>query len=50
MLLKVLIREPVRVFTRTELCERVREQEHEYDTKLVEVSSRAYERRSAIPL
>ena len=37
MLLKVLIREPVRVFTRTELCERVREQEHEYDTKLVEV-------------
>jgi DNA-binding response OmpR family regulator len=37
MLLKVLIREPGRTFTRTELCERVWEHEHEYDTKLVEV-------------
>ena len=37
MLLKVLMREPARVFTRTELCERVWEQAHEYDTKLVEV-------------
>src|SRR5215475_7988235 len=37
MLLKVLMREPGRVFTRTELCERVLEHEHEYDTKLVEV-------------
>ena len=37
MLLKVLMREPGRVFTRTELCERVWEHEHEYDTKLVEV-------------
>jgi len=37
MLLKVLMREPARVFTRTELCERVWEQPHEYDTKLVEV-------------
>jgi DNA-binding response OmpR family regulator len=37
MLLKVLIREPGRVFTRTELCERVWEHAHEYDTKLVEV-------------
>jgi DNA-binding response OmpR family regulator len=37
MLLKVLMREPERVFTRTELCERVWEHEHEYDTKLVEV-------------
>jgi DNA-binding response OmpR family regulator len=37
MLLKVLMREPCRVFTRTELCERVWEHEHEYDTKLVEV-------------
>ena len=36
-LLKVLMREPSRVFTRTELCERVWEREHEYDTKLVEV-------------
>jgi DNA-binding response OmpR family regulator len=37
MLLKVLMREPGRVFTRTELCERVWEHAHEYDTKLVEV-------------
>ena len=37
MLLKVLLREPGRVFTRTELCERVWEHPHEYDTKLVEV-------------
>src|SRR5437773_8567999 len=37
MLLKVLMREPSRIFTRTELCERVWEHEHEYDTKLVEV-------------
>src|SRR5947207_11717155 len=37
MLLKVLMREPARVVTRTELCERVWEHPHEYDTKLVEV-------------
>jgi DNA-binding response OmpR family regulator len=37
MLLKVLMREPGRAFTRTELCERVWEHAHEYDTKLVEV-------------
>src|SRR5438309_1635490 len=37
MLLKVLMREPGRVFTRTELCERVWEHAHEYDTMLVEV-------------
>jgi DNA-binding response OmpR family regulator len=37
MLLKVLMREPGRVFTRTELCERVWEHTHEYDTKLVKV-------------
>jgi DNA-binding response OmpR family regulator len=36
-LLKVLMREPGRVFTRTELCERVWEHAHEYDAKLVEV-------------
>src|SRR5207302_969560 len=36
-LLKVLMREPARIFTRTELCERVWEHPHEYDTKLVEV-------------
>ena len=37
MLLKVLMREPGRAFTRTELCDRVWEHSHEYDTKLVEV-------------
>jgi len=37
MLLKVLMREPGRTFSRTESCERVWEHEHEYDTKLVEV-------------
>jgi len=36
-LLKVLMREPGRAFSRTELCERVWEHEYEYDTKLVEV-------------
>ena len=36
-LLKVLMREPGRVFTRTELCERVWERQHDYDMKLVEV-------------
>jgi DNA-binding response OmpR family regulator len=36
-LLKVLMREPGRVFTRTELCQRVWDHPHEYDTKLVEV-------------
>jgi DNA-binding response OmpR family regulator len=37
MLLKVLMREPGRVFTRTEPCERVWQHAHEYDSKLVEV-------------
>jgi len=36
MLLKVLMREPGRVFTRTELCERIWEHAHEYDSMLVE--------------
>ena len=36
-LLRVLLREPGRVFTRTELCERIWQRQHEYDTKLVEV-------------
>ena len=35
-LLRVLMREPGRVFSRTELCERVWEREHEYGVKLVE--------------
>jgi len=37
MLLKVLMREPGRVFTRTELCERIWQHAHEYESKLVEV-------------
>lgn len=36
-LLRVLMREPGRIFSRTELCERVWDREHEYDMKLVEV-------------
>ncbi len=36
-LLRILLREPGRVFTRTELCERIWQRQHEYDTKLVEV-------------
>jgi len=35
-LLRVLMREPGRIFSRTELCERVWAREHEYDMKLVE--------------
>lgn len=35
-LLRVLMREPGRVFSRTELCERVWEREHAYGVKLVE--------------
>ena len=35
-LLRVLMREPGRTFSRTELCERVWERGHEYATKLVE--------------
>jgi DNA-binding response OmpR family regulator len=37
MVLKVLMRDPGRVFTRTELCERIWEHAHEGDSKLVEV-------------
>ena len=36
-LLKILMREPGRIFTRTELCERVWQRKHDYDTNLVEV-------------
>ena len=36
-LLRVLMREPGRIFSRTELCERVWEREHDYGKKLVEV-------------
>ena len=48
-LLKVLMREPGRVFTRTELCERVWEREHEYDTKLVEVFIGRLRKKLGIP-
>jgi len=37
MLLKIFMLEPGRVFTRSELCERVWEHAHEYNTKVVEV-------------
>lgn len=35
--LHVLMQEPGRVFSRTELCERVWRREHEYDTRTVEI-------------
>ena len=35
--LQVLLQEPGRVFSRTELCERVWQREHEYDTRTVEI-------------
>jgi DNA-binding response OmpR family regulator len=35
--LHVLMEEPGRVFSRTELCERVWHREHEYDTRTVEI-------------
>jgi DNA-binding response OmpR family regulator len=36
-LLQVLMGEPGRVFSRTELCERVWQRNHEYDTRTVEI-------------
>jgi DNA-binding response OmpR family regulator len=35
--LQVLLQEPGRVFSRTELCERVWQRDHEYDTRTVEM-------------
>lgn len=35
--LQVLMQEPGRVFSRTELCERVWQREHQYDTRTVEI-------------
>ena len=35
--LQVLLQEPGRIFSRTELCERVWQREHEYDTRTVEI-------------
>jgi len=35
--LQMLMEEPNRVFSRTELCERVWQREHEYDTRTVEI-------------
>ncbi|WP_415909895.1 response regulator transcription factor [Oleiharenicola sp. Vm1] len=36
-LLHVLMQEPGRVFSRTELCERIWQRDHEYDTRTVEI-------------
>ena len=36
-LLQVLMQEPGRVFSRTELCERVWQRDHQYDTRTVEI-------------
>jgi len=49
MLLKVLMREPGRAFSRTELCQRVWEHEHEYDTKLVEGFNRRWRNKLGEP-
>jgi DNA-binding response OmpR family regulator len=35
--LQILMQEPGRVFSREEICERVWEREHEYDTRTVEI-------------
>jgi DNA-binding response OmpR family regulator len=35
--LQVLMQEPRRIFSRTELCERIWHREHEYDTRTVEI-------------
>jgi DNA-binding response OmpR family regulator len=35
--LQVFMQEPGRIFSRTELCERVWQREHEYDTRTVEI-------------
>jgi DNA-binding response OmpR family regulator len=35
--LQLLMQEPGRIFSRTELCERVWQREHEYDTRTVEI-------------
>ena len=36
-MLQVLMQEPGRVFSRTELCERIWQRNHEYDTRTVEI-------------
>jgi DNA-binding response OmpR family regulator len=36
-LLQVMMQEPGRVFSRTELCERVWQRDYEYDTRTVEI-------------
>jgi DNA-binding response OmpR family regulator len=36
-LLQVLMQEPGRIFSRTELCERVWHREHEYDMRTVDI-------------
>jgi DNA-binding response OmpR family regulator len=35
--LQVLMEEPGRIFSRTELCERIWHRDHEYDTRTVEI-------------
>lgn len=36
-ILQILMREPGRAFSRDEICERIWEREHEYDTRTVEI-------------
>ena len=35
--LQIFMREPGRVFTRDEICERIWQREHQYDTRTVEI-------------
>jgi DNA-binding response OmpR family regulator len=36
-LLRIFLQEPGRTFSREEICERIWEREHEYDTRTVEI-------------
>ncbi|MDB6132277.1 MAG: two component transcriptional regulator, winged helix family [Verrucomicrobiales bacterium] len=47
--LQVLMQEPGRVFSRTELCERVWHRDHEYDTRTVEIFITRLRRKVDLP-
>lgn len=47
--LQVLMQEPGRPFTRTELCERVWQRDHEYDTRTVEIFITRLRRKIEVP-
>ncbi len=47
--LQILMQEPGRAFTRTELCERVWQRDHEYDTRTVEIFITRLRRKIEVP-